>query len=237
MKRRTLPRRLIARAAAMIALGAAFVCGGAMTARAQTSAPRRSDTQSWTDLQVAFPLHEKIELSLLGNLRVGDNLRDLIEERVGASLAFNLHRRVTLSPGYFYIATQPTGGAHIREHRFWLSGTARFPLGHGFTLSDRNMFERRLRQPADSTRYRNRLQLERPVRIGESDVRFYVADEVFYDWSVNAWRRNRFFVGASRALGRHLTGDFYYMRQSEGRGRPGDLHVIGTAWRLRPLAR
>lgn len=237
-KGRRLALRQPARAAVMLMLGALFMCAGAGVMRAQTTgAARRSDTQSFNDVQVSFPLNEKVELSLLGHLRWGDNLRDLIEERVGVSLNFDLHRRVSVSPGYFYIASQPTGGAHVREHRFWLSGTVRFPLPHRFAVSDRSMFERRLRQPEDSTRYRNRLQLERPVRLGRSDVRLYVATEVFYDWSVRAWRRNRFFAGASRALGRHLTGDFYYMRQSDGRGRPGDLHVIGTSWRVRPLAR
>ncbi|MEJ7712427.1 MAG: hypothetical protein WKF84_21880 [Pyrinomonadaceae bacterium] len=56
----------------------------------------------------------------------------------------------------------------------------------------------------------------------------FVADEVFYDWSVDDWVRNRFTIGVSKVFNKTFTGDLYYMRQNDGRSRPGDLHVIGT---------
>ena len=61
----------------------------------------------------------------------------------------------------------------------------------------------------------------------------YVADEVFYDWSFNAWVRNRFTIGVNKVLNKHLTLDLYYLRQNDGHTVPGDIHVIGANWRFK----
>jgi len=90
-----------------------------------------------------------------------------------------------------------------------------------------------LRSPANSTRYRNRLQLEHPLKVGKTSLQLFASDEVFYDWSVDDWVRNRFAIGLSRRFNQHFTGDFYYTRQTDGRSRPGDLHIIGATYRVR----
>lgn len=51
---------------------------------------------------------------------------------------------------------------------------------------------------------------------------------------LNDWVRNRFSVGGSRAINKRLAFDLYYMRQNDGRARPGDLNIIGTVLRVRP---
>ena len=61
----------------------------------------------------------------------------------------------------------------------------------------------------------------------------YVSDEVFYDWSLHDWVRNRATLGASYTFNKHFTGDLYFMRQNDGRSRPGDINVIGTVLRFR----
>jgi hypothetical protein len=103
-----------------------------------------------------------------------------------------------------------------------------------FRLSDRNLFERRFRNPGSvSTRYRNRLQIEHPVGPSKRGFSLYVADEVFYDWSIDRWVRNRFTVGGTKVLNKHLTQDVYYLRQNDGVSTPGDLNVIGTTLRIK----
>jgi hypothetical protein len=110
--------------------------------------------------------------------------------------------------------------------------TLRFNI-EKFRFSDRNLFERRFRNPGiTSTRYRNRLQVEHPLGRSELGFSLFVADEVFYDWSIDCWVRNRFTAGASKALNKHFTQDVYYLRQNDGVSVPGDLHVIGTTLRI-----
>jgi hypothetical protein len=193
----------------------------------------RADTQNWNDVQFTVPVTKQVDFVVLGTLRIGRNLTHAVDERIGAAFSFKGGKYLTVAPSYLHITTQPTKGKSLYENRLSLPATIRFPVG-SFTLSDRNLFERRLREPGGrSTRYRNRFQIEHPLGPKKNLLNFFVADEVFYDWSFNAWVRNRFSIGINKALNKHLTTDLYYLRQNDGHSIPGDLHVIGTVWRFR----
>ena len=201
-------------------------------APAKTPAPTE-DTQVWTDVQLAIPLNEKIDFLLLGTLRMGRDVSRPVDERLGDGFAFRVGKYLTLTPTYLYIATQPVKSKPAYENRISFAATLRFPLGR-FTISDRNLFERRIRHPqVDATRYRNRLQVDHPIRLGSTKLTLFVSNEVFYDWSVNAWVRNRFATGVSKRFNQHVTIDVYYLRQNDGFTKPGDLNVIGDTLRFR----
>jgi hypothetical protein len=191
-----------------------------------------NDTQQWNDVQVSVPLNKGVDFILSGSFRFGRNVTHLVERRTGVAFAFKAGKYLTLSPAFVNIATRPAQGRKANERRLAFAATARLPLKK-FTLTDRSTFERRVRFPADSSRYRNRLQLEHPLKVFKTSLQVFASDEVFYDWSVDDWVRNRFAVGLSRKFNQHFTGDFYYMRQTDGRSRPGDLHVIGATYRVR----
>lgn len=203
------------------------------TARAQT-APR-SDTQKWNDVQFAIPLNRQFEFFINTHFRAGDNLRQVIEERGGFGLSYKPSKFLTLSPSYFYAAMQQSvTRRRTHENRLLFAATVTLPKLKNFTLTDRHLFERRMRSfAADATRYRNRIQVEHPARIKKFKFDLFVSDEVFYDSSVRAWLRNRIQIGANKKLNQHLTGDVYFMRQSDARTTPGDLNVVGTALRFR----
>ncbi len=199
----------------------------------QSILPSQSDTQSWNDVNFSVALNKAFDFAVLGTLRVGRNVSRPVDERIGAAFSYKAGKYLTFTPSYLHIATQPFKGRKVFENRLSFATTVRFPVGH-FTLSDRNLFERRLRHPGgDSTRYRNRLQIEHAVGPPKMKLSLFVADEVFYDWSFNAWVRNRFTVGVSKVLNKHMTLDLYYLRQNDGHSVPGDIHVIGTNWRFK----
>lgn len=201
-------------------------------ASGQTTPPQRHDTQNWNDVQVTVPITKRTDFLLLGHLRVGDNLRRPVDERIGAGFSFAAQEHVTFSASYLHIEMQPPGGVKSHEERLSVGATVKFPLG-GFTLSNRNVFERRFRRPQiDATRYRNRLQVEHPIGPKEMKLTMFVGDEVFYDWSLHVWPRNRVSIGVSRKFNKHFTGELYYLRQNDSHSRPGDLHVIGTTMRF-----
>jgi len=191
----------------------------------------RADVQEWNDVQISTPVTKTVDFILYGTLRVGRNVTHSVDERIGAGFSFKFGKFVTVTPWYLHITTQPFAGSQAYENRLNLAGTVRFPIGK-FTLGDRSLFERRLRHPGgDSTRYRNRLQIDHPL--WNLKLNLFAADEVFYDWSSNAWVRNRFSVGVSKAWNKLLTTDVYYLRQNDGHSRPGDLHVLGNTIRIR----
>jgi hypothetical protein len=71
------------------------------------------------------------------------------------------------------------------------------------------------------------------LKLGSLKLQAFAGDEIFHDWSAHDWVRNRFTLGVTRRVNSHLTLDLYYMRQSDGRTRPGDIDVIGAVYRIR----
>ena len=165
---------------------------------AQAQLVDRTDNQFWSDVQVAIPMTKDIDFNILGILRLGRDISRPVDERIGTGFTFRFGQHLTIAPNYLYIATQPVRNRRAWESRLSLPVTLRFNVGK-FRLSDRNLFERRIRNPGiSSSRYRNRFQIEHPVGRAEWSLSLFVADEVFYDWSIDRWLRNR---SSSRALG------------------------------------
>lgn len=192
----------------------------------------QGDTQSWNDIQLSAALSKKIDFNLIGTFRFGDNAQRLVDRRIGVGFTFKTGKYLSFAPSYINITTNSPTRRSATENRLSLASTIRVPFGK-LVVSDRNLFERRLRS-TNSTRYRNRLQFEHPFNIGKFKFGLFTSDEVFYDWSVNGWVRNRFIVGGSKPLNKKLTLDVYYLRQNDGRTHPGDLNIIGTILRIKP---
>ncbi len=211
-------------------LGAIALC--AANAAGQTPVPK-SDTQSWNDVQFTIPLNKKTEFVLIGTLRIGGNISKPVDERWGFRFNYALDKYITLQTSYFHRDARAPNARHEREERGTVGANLRLPFGK-FTFNSRNWVERRWREPQpDAWRYRNRLQIEHPFKIGKAKFVWLVNDEFFYDSVLNDWVRNRFAVGINHAFNKHLTLDTYVMRQNDGRSRPGDINIIGTTWRVR----
>jgi len=190
------------------------------------------DTQLWNDLQVSVPLHRKVDLMFTGTFRLGRGLSHPVSQRGAVSIAYKANKFLTLETGYQYVANQPSKGRKNYSSNLIFAGTLKFPIGK-LTVSDRNWVERRFRNSRlDSTRYRNRVRVEHPIVAGNAKFNVFASNEVFYEWTLKKWTRNRFAVGANKKLKEGLTLEAYYMRQNDGRSRPGDLHIIGTIFRV-----
>jgi len=204
-----------------------------LTGLASAQLVDQTDNQFWSDVQVAVPMTKDIDFNVLGTLRIGRDISRPVDERLGMGFTFRFGQHVQIAPNYLYIATQPIRNRRLWENRLSLPVTLRFNIDK-FRISDRNLFERRFRQLGiNSTRYRNRLQVDHAVGPDKLNLSLFVADEVFYDWSLNRWPRNRFAVGGTRVFNKHFTQDIYYLRQNDGVSIPGDLHVIGTTLRVK----
>jgi hypothetical protein len=193
----------------------------------------RTDNQFWSDFQVAVPVTKQIDFNVLGTLRLGRDFERPVDERVGAGFSFKFGQHVIVSPNYVHIGMQPFAGRRVWENRLTLPVILSFKLDK-FTFRDRNQIERRYRNSGlKSWRYRNRFQIEHPIGPDKLGLSLFVTDEVFYDWAVDRWVRNRFAVGGIKVFNKHFTQDFYYLRQNDGVSIPGDLNVIGTSLRFR----
>ena len=207
-----------------------LLCLFVATAFGQTD---QTDNQFWSDVQVAVPVTGHFDFNVLGTLRIGRDFSHPVDERIGAGFTFRAGKYVQISPSYLHIGMQPFPRRRVWENRLSLPVTLRFNAGD-FRISDRNLIERRLRNSGvRSTRYRNRFQVDHAIGAKEWQLSLFVADEVFYDWAVDRWVRNRFSVGATKVFTKHFTQDLYYLRQNDGVSLPGDLNVLGTSLRFR----
>ena len=201
-------------------------------ADAHAQAPRH-DVQEWNELQVIAPLHPRLDLVLDAQLRFGDQISRVVTGRGSVGLTFKLSRHFSLTPGYVYQDAEPILHRKSNEHRITLAGAVTVSKGK-FTFTDNNLIERRLlNSRPDSTRYRNRLRVGHPAVVGGLSFDVFLSDEVYYDWSVNAWVRNRFSTGAGRRLTDRLYAEVFFLRQNDGHVRPGDISAIGAVLRIR----
>ena len=193
-----------------------------------------TDVQEWTDVQLSVPVTNHIDFNVLGTLRIGRDVSRPVDERIGVGFTFKAAGRLlTFAPNYLHIGMQPFERRKGWENRLSFPVSVFFEVNK-FRITDRNLFESRWRSPGTrSTRYRNRLRVEHSIGSDKLKLSLFASDEVFYDWSVNDWVRNRASAGIVKALSGNVTLDLYYLRQNDGRSRPGDLHVIGTVWRIR----
>jgi hypothetical protein len=227
-------KRLILRRAG---LGLLFWLSCGLTSLAQTVTPPHDDQQSWNEFQLLKPLTKTKDLIIIGVLRIGRGFERPTDERIGAAVVFKLHKHLTLVPTYLHVTQQPYPGRRVHEHRLILDANLKFSLGQ-FNFTDRNRYERHARHDSrDFTEYRNRLQIDHPARVGAFQFRVYVADEVFYstqatDTSRRNWYRNRVGVGAFKQFTERFYGELFYLHQNDGVSRPGNIHALGTLFRV-----
>lgn len=221
------PRRRRFRGWLGIVVALSFPAGAAAQSKPQFP---QDDTQVWTDAEAAHALRENVHLILNGGLRWSDDAGHLVYRRVGAGLSYRWRKYLTLSPSYSFFYRDTTRTSEASENRISLAATFTAPLGR-WKLSDRNLFENRFINGGQSRRYRNRVELERGVKLGGTLLRVFVSDEVFYDSAVHAWARNRAAIGAGKEISRYLSIDLYYLRQNDSHTSPGDLNAIGMTLR------
>jgi hypothetical protein len=129
--------------------------------------------------------------------------------------------------GYRYQASL-TNANSASESRGILELTPRYMLPWQLVISDRNRGEFRFIQGQPlSTRYRNRLRLERDVRYGWFNFTPYAYDEIFYDTRYDQWTRNQYALGTQFPVGLHVILEPYYLRQNGSHSIPAHINAFG----------
>lgn len=193
----------------------------------------RDDNQSWNDIQITVPMTKEFDFFMQGTFRFGKNVTRLHDRRIQVGFTYKPTKALSFSPFYWNIVARNASGRFRQEHRLNFRVGYRFPI-KSFGLSHRSTFEYRLRRPVNSWRYRPSLTFEKDIPAKFiPKAKFYATEEVFYDSILKKFSRNRFTLGVNKTINKNLSVDVYYMRQNDGFSIPGDLNVIGTAWRIK----
>ena len=119
------------------------------------------------------------------------------------ALVFTTGYRVLLSPG------------STATNRWELVATANFPLSGGFLLSDRNRADLDWQSGKEfQWRYRNRLSLERSLKLGSYHSRVYIRDEEFYESQYQKWSTTALYVGGTFPVRKRFDLGPYYCHQN-----------------------
>lgn len=138
-------------------------------------------------------------------------------------------RPLVLSAGFRYVpsADKP----HLE--RMEVVATQHFPLLAGILLTDRNRADLDWQKDQFTWRYRNRVELERSIRIGSYHPTPYVSAEVFYESQYQKWNTTALYAGCLFPIGKHYQFDSYYEHQNITSKRPNEqLHQFGLIFNI-----
>ena len=133
--------------------------------------------------------------------------------------------RYVFGAAYEYSRT-PDAGNRI-EHRGIFEGTVRYKIPAGMLLTDRNRFELRWVDNGFHVRYRNRLILERRMKLMKLKVSPFVAAEAIWDQRYKHWNVFKYIGGVQVRLIRYTTVDFRYERQHCVVCSTPDTNILG----------
>lgn len=189
------------------------------------------DIQSWNDVQLTVPMSKQFDFYTSVTMRFGKNISRLNDGRYAIGFTYKPDKSWLIQPFYWFINARNSRGQFRTENRLNLRIGYKFPIKK-FGMSHRSWFEYRMRTTGKSWRYRPSLTFDKDLP-KSWNAKFYVTEEVFYDSSLDKFSRNRFTVGITKNLSKKLALDLYYMRQNDGFSLPGDLHVVGTSWKIK----
>jgi len=188
--------------------------------------PNEGDIQFWSETKVYFESIKRTDKNgkkqklispfVMGTIRIGQDVRHFVNERVGFGFDIRLNKYFKITPSYYYLAEQATENKKTFEHRvrFAITGEKKWSK---VSLSNRNRIEFRLNHnSSDETRYLNRTLLKLPFKTADNKeiVTPFVSNEPFYSFTKKAWVRNEFSVGVGKKISKNVSGNVFYLLQN-----------------------
>ena len=152
--------------------------------------------------------------------------RDFVERLLGAqSLADDRQQPLQLRLGYRYAETIGKSGLSA-QNRLIAELTFRRLLW-GITTGDRNGFDFRWTNGEYSTRYRNRIMLERPIMTRGYEWTPYSDAEWAYTFSNDRWAYVKYEAGVQLPILKHFTAEVYGGLQNSWTNQPDQIYAFG----------
>ena len=200
----------------------------------------------WSEADAYVRLKPGMRLNLMGGTRTASE-SSYLQWFEGAQVNFQLkhvnkeHRPhydsdkenyFVFGVGYQFWQTTQEQKSPSNENRVLIEGTPRFYPYKELLLSDRNLVELRFINGEYSTRYRNRLTLERAFLVHHLRFDPYAWGELFYDTRYDSWVQNQYSFGVQFQFKRHWALDGYYLHQNTSHSTPNHLNVAGLTLNL-----
>jgi len=212
-----------------------------LSSTAQSQNPEPAN-QVWGALNVSFELSERSRVTAFIEKHDGEEDALFKERKFGVLFGYRVRRlgkhlssdndkeneyNLVLAAGYEYIVTDQDKASSIHEHRLVLQATPKYAFGLGILAQDRNRLEFRWQDDGYDFRYRNRLTVERPFRIGKLRLSPYAAGELFWARNHHAWNENQYAFGVQWPVKTIFKLNTYYLRQNCTTCGTDPLNVLG----------
>ena len=139
---------------------------------------------------------------------------------------------MVLGVGYEYLRTDDNGSTKT-ENRIFIQAVPHYLIPRpGLLLQDRSRVEFRWINNIYSTRYRNKLTVERPLNLDSFRFTPYASGELFYDGQHRSWNQNRYAFGVVFPYKKLLSLDTYFLRQNCTTCKEEHVNVFGVTLTL-----
>ena len=211
-------------------------------ARAQTPA---AENEVWPKLSASFELRPQTRLQVYGELQNGEDF-PYIQWKVGAMVSYRMKRILrrhetdiddenehilVLGGGYEYLQTTQSDKTK-RENRIVVQGTGRHLPGAGFLLTDRNRVEFRWVNGVYDFRYRNKLTVNRALKVNSFRLTPYASGELFWDRNHHSWGEDQYSFGVQFPYKQRLMLDTFYLHQNCTTCSQQHINVLGLTLNL-----
>lgn len=133
-------------------------------------------------------------------------------------------RPFVVTAGYRYLTAPDSPSTNRME----LTATSHFPTRPGLLLSDRNRSDLDWSDGKFKWRYRNKLEIEKPLAIRTYHPAPYSSVEVYYESQYQKWSTTEVYVGCLFPIRKRFEFDTYYEHQNNtGKSPNRQLHGIG----------
>jgi hypothetical protein len=207
---------------------AVLTCFGIVAGRVASAQP--SNWEFWPEVEFYTPARSATQLRLLTSWTADEDsaYRQL---QVGAYVRSRAVSHLLLEAGYSYYETPAEPSKD--ENRLVAELTVDFNLPAQLVLLDRNRFEWRWVGGNYSTRYRNRLRLERAVPLGPPHtVTPYFQVEAYYTISEGRWSRIKEQIGALYLITPEVTIDGGFAHQNDLNPSTNNIDAIELTLRV-----
>ncbi len=157
-----------------------------------------------------------------------------IASRISGYTTFDLDdsksRLLVVSVGYRYLPTPNTAPTNRFEPFFVLN----YPIAKlGLLMSDRNRADLDWKSGNFTWRYRNRIQLERTLRVVRYHPSAYASAEFYYSSQYSKWSDTAIYAGCLFPIGKHVELNPYYEHQnSTGKSPNQQYNQVGLMLNL-----
>lgn len=138
-------------------------------------------------------------------------------------------RALVLSIGYRYLPSPDRPAVNRMEP----VAIFHFPMKAGILISDRNRADLDWSNGDFTWRYRNRLTLERAIKIRSYHPAPYVRAEVFYESQYSKWSSTELYAGCILPVSKHVEFDPYYKHENNtGKSPNQQVNAVGFIFNL-----